>query len=59
DYRQYFEDLVAAVSRGIAARQTVEQLQASNILEKYAWWLNYATARNTNIAQAYEMLKGK
>ncbi len=58
DYRQYFEDLVAAVSRGIAAGQTVEQLQASNILEKYAWWLNYPTARNTNIAQAYDMLKG-
>jgi glyoxylase-like metal-dependent hydrolase (beta-lactamase superfamily II) len=58
-YRQYFEDLVDAVSKGIAAGQTVEQLQASNILDQYAWWLNYPTARNTNIAQAYELLKGR
>ena len=57
-YRQYFEDLVDAVSKGIAAGQTVEQLQASNVLDKYAWWLNYAMARNTNIAQAYQMLTG-
>jgi glyoxylase-like metal-dependent hydrolase (beta-lactamase superfamily II) len=56
DLRQYFEDLVAAVSQGIAAGRTVEQLQASSILEKYSWWPNYAQARNTSIALAYRRL---
>jgi glyoxylase-like metal-dependent hydrolase (beta-lactamase superfamily II) len=58
-YRQYFEELVDAVSKGIAAGRTVEQLQASDILDRYAWWLNYGAARNNNIAQAYDMLKGR
>ena len=55
-YRQYFEDLVAAVSEGIAAGRTVEQLQASNILERYRDWPNYDPARNRTIAMAYEGL---
>ena len=55
-YRQYFEDLVAAVSEGIAAGRTVEQLQASNILERYRDWANYDPGRNQHIALAYEGL---
>jgi cyclase len=57
DQRQYFEDLVAGVSQGIAAGRTVEQLQASNLLEKYSWWPNFAQGRSTNIAHAYQQLR--
>jgi glyoxylase-like metal-dependent hydrolase (beta-lactamase superfamily II) len=57
DQAQYYEDLVAGVSKGIAAGQTVEQLQASNLLEKYSWWPNFTQGRNQNIAHVYQQLK--
>ena len=58
DLRQYFEELVDGVTKGIAAGRTVEQIQASNLLERYAWWSGFAQGRNTNIAHVYQQLKG-
>ncbi len=57
DQRQYFEDLVAGVSKGIAAGRTVEQLQASDLLEQYSWWPGFVQGRNRNIAHTYQRLK--
>lgn len=56
DQVQYFEELIKGVSAGIAAGRTVEQLQASNLLEKYSWWPGFAQGRNANIAAAYQQL---
>lgn len=56
-YRQYVEDLVAGVQAGIKTGRTVEQLQASNMLEKYKAWPNYAMQRNANIAEVYGTLR--
>jgi glyoxylase-like metal-dependent hydrolase (beta-lactamase superfamily II) len=57
-FRQYVEDLQAGVEEGIKAGRTVEQLQASNMLEKYKSWPNYGMQRNANIAEVYGILKG-
>jgi glyoxylase-like metal-dependent hydrolase (beta-lactamase superfamily II) len=56
EQREYAEILVAGVSKGIAAGQTVAQLQATNMLEKFSWWEGYETVRNANIAEAYKEL---
>jgi glyoxylase-like metal-dependent hydrolase (beta-lactamase superfamily II) len=58
-YRQYVEDLTAGVQEGIKAGKTVEQLQSSNMLEKYKAWPNYGMQRNGNIAEVYGILKGR
>lgn len=55
-YRQYLEELVAGVQAGIKGGRTVEQLQASTMLEKYKGWGNYMQ-RNANIAEAYGLLR--
>jgi glyoxylase-like metal-dependent hydrolase (beta-lactamase superfamily II) len=55
--RVYFEDLVAAVSAGIAAGQSVEQLKESVRLEKYRDWANYERLRANNVEAAYQNLK--
>ena len=57
DQVQYFEELVKGVSAGIAAGRTVEQLQASNLLERFSWWPGWAQGRNANIAAAYQQLR--
>jgi glyoxylase-like metal-dependent hydrolase (beta-lactamase superfamily II) len=56
-YRQYVEELVAGVQDGIKSGKSVEQLQASNMLEKYKAWPNYGMQRNQNIAEVYAILK--
>ena len=56
-YRQYVEDLLTGVQEGVKAGRTVEQLQASTMLEKYKDWQNYAMVRNANIAEVYALLK--
>jgi glyoxylase-like metal-dependent hydrolase (beta-lactamase superfamily II) len=57
-FRQYVEELLAGVEEGIKAGRTVEQLQASNMLEKYKSWANYGMQRNANIAEVYALVKG-
>lgn len=56
-YRQYVEELAASVQEGIKAGRTVEQLQASNMLDKYKAWPNYAMQRNANIAEVYAIMR--
>ena len=56
DYEGYLEDLVAAVSEGIAAGQSLEELQQSIMLEDYQEWAQYEAWRAENIQGAYEGL---
>ena len=55
--REFFEDLVAEVSAGIAAGRTLEELKETVRLEKYAGWANYERLRAYNVEAAYENLK--
>ena len=56
-FRQYVEELAAGVQEGIKAGRTVEQLQASSMLDKYKSWPNYPMQRNANIAEAYAIAR--
>ena len=55
--RQYFEDLQAAMSAGMAAGRSLEELKKTITLEKYKDWAYFARLREGNIAAAYENLK--
>jgi glyoxylase-like metal-dependent hydrolase (beta-lactamase superfamily II)/uncharacterized protein YndB with AHSA1/START domain len=55
-FRQYVEDLTRAVRDGINAGRTVEQIQASNVLDKYKDWPNFAQQKNANVAEVYALL---
>jgi len=57
DTRIYFEDLVAAVSGAMAEGLTLEEMQQTIRLEKYADWVNYDRLRANNIEAAYLNLK--
>jgi len=57
DTREYFADLVTAVSAGMAAGQSLEQLQQSVKLEKYRDWKNYERLRTYNVEAAYRNLQ--
>lgn len=54
--RRYFEDLVAAVSAGMAAGRSLEELKQTVLLEEYADWANYARLRERNVEAAYNNL---
>ena len=56
DQRRYFENLVSVVSSGMAAGNSVEDLEQSTILEEYKDWNNYDMLRSPHIAWAYENL---
>jgi glyoxylase-like metal-dependent hydrolase (beta-lactamase superfamily II) len=51
--RHYFEDLVAAVSAGMAQGKSLEELKRSIRLEKYQGWAFYDRLREDNIEAAY------
>lgn len=55
-HRQYLEDVVAAVSAGIKAGRTLEQMQASNSFDKYKAWGEFDEDHNPNVETAYRML---
>ena len=55
--RQYFEDLTAAVSDGMARGQSLEELKATLELPAYRDWRNYDRLRPKNIEAAYWNLK--
>lgn len=57
EFRQYGEDLKAAVEKAIADGMTLEQMQASIKLEKYSGYENYQNVA-TNIAQFHQALQG-
>ncbi len=56
DHRGYLEELRGAVADGIAAGQTIEQLQASILLEDYKDWQNFDLWRPMNIEGMYNIL---
>lgn len=53
---RYMEDLYAAVSAGIAAGRTEEELVETILLEDYSHLIEYEYSRAGNVAGAYEML---
>ncbi len=57
DTREYFEDLVAAVSAGMAAGHSKEELMHTIRLDKYKDWVNYEHLLPDNIEAAYNNLK--
>jgi glyoxylase-like metal-dependent hydrolase (beta-lactamase superfamily II) len=56
---RYREELRDAVSRAIAAGQTLEQAQASVLMEDYKDWEFYAQQRPQNVAGTYRALAPK
>lgn len=57
DTREYFEDLVTAVSAGMAAGHSLQELQRTLRLDKYRDWVNYERLLPDNIEAAYNNLK--
>ena len=55
--REYFEDLVAAVSAGMSQGKSLDELRQTILLEKYKDWAQYARLRVKNIEAAYENLR--
>jgi glyoxylase-like metal-dependent hydrolase (beta-lactamase superfamily II) len=55
--REFFEDLAAAVSAGMAQGKSLEELKRSVLLEKYKDWANYQRLREDNIEAAYNNLR--
>ena len=58
-HRQYFENLGARVSAGIAANRTVAQLQAAAIMDEYKGWIEYDEDNDVNIANVYRTLSAQ
>jgi glyoxylase-like metal-dependent hydrolase (beta-lactamase superfamily II) len=55
-FRGYLEQLRDEVSAGIAAGETVEQLQASIRLDEYSDWISYDAFLPQNIEDMYNLL---
>jgi len=55
--RRYFEDLISAVSAGIAQGKSLDELKRTVLLEKYKDWAFYSRLREDNIEAAYFNLK--
>jgi len=54
--RQYFEDLIAAVSNGMSQGKTLDEMKRTILLEKYKDWAYYQRLREDNIEAAYKNL---
>jgi glyoxylase-like metal-dependent hydrolase (beta-lactamase superfamily II) len=55
--RQFFEDLVTAVSAGMAQGKSLAELQQTIMLEKYKDWAGYMARRAPTIESAYNNLR--
>jgi glyoxylase-like metal-dependent hydrolase (beta-lactamase superfamily II) len=55
--RQFFEELVAAVSSGMAQGKSLAELQQTLMFEKYKDWSGYAVRRVPTIDSAYRNLQ--
>jgi len=55
--RQFFEDLMAAVSKGISEGKSLDELKRTVFLENYKGWAFYDRLRVDNIEAAYNNLK--
>ena len=56
EQRQYMEELVAAVSEGIAAGKTKEELVETILMEEYDHLIEYDISRAGNVIGVYETL---
>lgn len=56
DHRVYFEELMAAVSKGIEEGKTVEELQETITMDAYRDWREYDAYREENVAGMYRTL---
>ena len=56
EQRQYLEELVAAVSEGIAEGKTKEQLVETVLMENYDHLIEYDDSRAGNVIGVYETL---
>ena len=54
--RQFFEDLVAAVTAGMSQGKSLEELKRTILLEKYKDWALYQRLREDVVEAAYENL---
>ncbi|MEE8542428.1 MAG: MBL fold metallo-hydrolase [Gammaproteobacteria bacterium] len=55
-FREYLEELRERVAAGIAAGQSVEELQESIYMDAYADWISYEEFRASNIADMHNLL---
>ncbi len=55
--REFFEELVAAVSAGMAQGRTLQELQQTLLFEKYKDWAGYVARRAPTIESAYNNLR--
>jgi glyoxylase-like metal-dependent hydrolase (beta-lactamase superfamily II) len=55
--RQFFEDLMKAVSDGMSEGKSLEELKRTVMLEKYKDWAYYQRLREDNIEAAYNNLR--
>ncbi len=55
--REFLEDVMAAVSKGIAEGRSLDDLKRTVTLEKYSAWTNLASARLSHIEHAYNNLR--
>ena len=55
--REFFEDVIAAVSEGIDRGESLEALQASIKLDKYSEWQGHSDRLPAHIANAYSHLQ--
>jgi len=55
--REFFEDLVAAVSEGMTQGRSLAELQETLLFEQYRGWNGYAARRAPTIASAYHNLR--
>jgi hypothetical protein len=55
--RVFFEELVAAVSAGMAQGKSLEELLKSLLFEKYKDWNRYLARRTATIDSAYRNLQ--
>ena len=58
EFREYVEEMRDAVAEGISAGQSLEEMQASIMMEAYSDWFMFDTWRPENITGMYNLLTG-
>ena len=55
-FRHYLEEMREQVAEAIAEGQSLEEMQASILMESYSDWINYDGHRVQNVQGMYDML---
>ena len=55
-HRHYLEELRDSVAAGIAAGQSIEEMQAGITMDAYQSWINYENWRPLNVLGMYSLL---